>query len=120
MSIQLGDSTGVSTAQRTLFLNQNWVEVSITKDSTGTGATSSFFTIITEETCVIDVAEIRTVADKYSTPVNGFYTGTVQPTSGFWHQGDVVKNQAAVSGSPRGWVATSTGTSPTWTSEGNL
>lgn len=120
VSIQLGDSTGVSTAQRTLFLNQNWVEVSITKDSTGTGATSSFFTIITEETCVIDVAEIRTVADKYSTPVNGFYTGIVQPTSGFWHQGDVVKNQTAVSGSPRGWVCTTSGIPGVWVSEGNL
>ena len=120
VSLQLGDSTGVSTAQRTVFLNQNWVEVSLTKKSTGAGATSSFVTLIAEESCVIDVAEIRTVADNYSTPVSGYYTGTVQPVTGFWRQGDVVKNQGATSGSPKGWVATSTGTSPTWVSEGNL
>ncbi|HCE0473554.1 phage tailspike protein [Escherichia coli] len=120
VSLQLGDSTGVGTAQRTIFLNQNWVEVSLTKNSTGAGATSSFVTLIAEESCVIDVAEIRTVADKYSTPVSGYYTGTVQPVTGFWRQGDVVKNQGATPGSHKGWVCTATGIPGTWVSEGNL
>lgn len=47
-------------------------------------------------------------------------SGKAAPTTGTWRKGDVMLNEAATVGSPKGWRCTVAGTPGTWVSEGNL
>lgn len=118
VTFSLSENGGVP-ATHTMMINDGWNEVDLRKIGTIT-AGYSMFSITTADACTIQIAELRVTPTKKATQTSGVYFGTSAPVVGFWKLGDVVMNSAPATGSPRGWVCTTSGIPGVWVPEGNL
>lgn len=114
-SIRVDGSTFV---QKSMMVGAGWGEVDLRRLGAPSGVIA--FQISTSDVCTIQIAELRVTRTSEAPQTSGTYYGTTSPVVGFFKKGDVVKNSAPATGSPRGWVCTASGTPGSWVSEGNL
>lgn len=114
-SIRVGGSTFV---QKSMMVGAGWGEVDLRRLGAPSGVI--VFQISTSDVCTIQIAELRVTMTSEAPQTSGTYYGTAAPVVGFFKKGDVVKNSAPATGSPIGWVCTTSGIPGVWVSEGNL
>lgn len=114
-SIRVDGSTFV---QKSMMVGAGWGEVDLRRLGAPSGVIA--FQITTSDVCTIQIAELRVTRTSEAPQTSGTYYGTASPVVGFFKKGDVVKNSAPATGSPRGWVCTTSGIPGVWVSEGNL
>lgn len=114
-SIRVDGSTFV---QKSMMVGTGWGEVDLRRLGAPSGVI--VFQISTSDVCTIQIAELRVTMTSEAPQTSGTYYGTAAPVVGFFKKGDVVKNSAPATGSPRGWVCTTSGIPGVWVSEGNL
>lgn len=114
-SIRVDGSTFV---QKSMMVGAGWGEVDLRRLGAPSGVIA--FQISTSDVCTIQIAELRVTRTSEAPQTSGTYYGTAEPVVGFFKKGDVVKNSAPATGSPRGWVCTTSGIPGVWVSEGNL
>lgn len=114
-SIRVDGSTFV---QKSMMVGAGWGEVDLRRLGAPSGVI--VFQISTSDVCTIQIAELRVTMTSEAPQTSGTYYGTAAPVVGFFKKGDVVKNSAPATGSPRGWVCTTSGIPGVWVSEGNL
>lgn len=114
-SIRVDGSTFV---QKSMMVGAGWGEVDLRRLGAPSGVI--VFQISTSDVCTIQIAELRVTRTSEAPQTSGTYYGTAAPVVGFFKKGDVVKNSAPATGSPIGWVCTTSGIPGVWVSEGNL
>lgn len=114
-SIRVDGSTFV---QKSMMVGDGWGEVDLRRLGAPSGVI--VFQISTSDVCTIQIAELRVTMTSEAPQTSGTYYGTAAPVVGFFKKGDVVKNSGPATGSPRGWVCTTSGIPGVWVSEGNL
>lgn len=109
---------GSAFVQKSMMVGSGWGEVDLRRLGAPSGVI--VFQISTSDVCTIQIAELRVTMTSEAPQTSGTYYGTAAPVVGFFKKGDVVKNSDPATGSPRGWVCTTSGIPGLWVSEGNL